>query len=379
MSKLNPIIEALDGIDENFAAEATKKRKAKKPLKIVVISVAAALLLGGTAAAATLGEHPLVKLNGNQVTPKYSSYVNADGWTVETTVVQLPIDTAAYKPAGEIRGVLNGDDIEIYDELGVKVYDVSGDLNIYCNAAKPGETPIHTLHSFSYSDYHEREDITADGVHQIEFWQDPIQAARSAAEQSRYDRMSVDEKVNYLLMWGWDIGYPEYGGFERPTMRELVELGAQTSSGSAVIADFEQLPGEIMPEYYGYEPVSLDGFTEKSGLQTLIFNQIKAADNSTEEKLISQEMFIYTLTDAASGKDVKFTVWRSADEKDVYTDHFGFEYEYISLNNGTTARLHQSGFSSYIVEFEKDGAAYGIQCDIDRELVERVLQKMDLL
>ncbi|MDE7360623.1 MAG: hypothetical protein K2N38_01680 [Oscillospiraceae bacterium] len=373
MNKINPLFDAVSEIDDKTVADFIPKYKTKprKALKIAVITVAAALLLGTTAAATTLGDNPIVKINNNQVVPLHSSYVDENGWTVETTAVRLPFDTTCYTPVGEVRAVFDSELHEdgIYDELGVRLDDVSNGINFYINAEKNGEIPMTLMHGCYYDNYHQHETITPEGEIIIEFWQDPIQALESANRES----MTVDEKLEEWRRYGND--FLEYGGFEHPSMRELYESGSGVSVGSADVHKFESTPSEAM-KLYGYAPVSMDGCSEKAGMTAVMY---KGTDNDTGEYTIFQQMFVYTLVDEQSGAEIVFTVWRSAENKDTYTDHFDFEYEYIQLNTGTQARLHQSADNSYILEFEKDGAAYGLQLGRERNLAESILEKMELL
>lgn len=375
MNKLNPILDAMSEIDDKTVADFIPKYKTKprKALKIAVITAAAVLLFGTTAAAATFGDNPIVKINNKQVTPLYSSYVNEDGWTIETILVKLPVDVSCYTPVGEVRAVLDSEltnhNHSIYDEFGVRLDDVSNGTNYYINVEKSGEIPLSIMHGCAYDNYHQRESMTAEGEISIEFWQDPIQAL----ESKRYEKMTVDEKLEEWKIYGND--FFEYSGFEHPSMRELFEANAKTNIGGADVHMFESVPSEAM-KLYGYAPVSVVGFTEKAGLTAVMY---KGVDEDTGEYTIFQQMFVYTLVEEQSGTEVLFTVWRSAENKDTYTDHFDFEYEYIQLNNGTQARLHQSADKSYILEFEKDGAAYGLHFDGERGLAESILQKMELL
>ncbi len=396
MKQLNPIIEALDGIDEDIAlAAATKKRRIKKPLKIVIISVAAVLLLGTTAAAATLGEHPLVKINSKTVTPKFSSYVDDNGRTIETTVIEYPVDnmdSPGYVPIGEVRGVYNEnavshfDEVQHFDELGIQLDNITYQLRISFNAAKEGEIPIHSIKGTAFDGYHQSESGNADGTEiKIELWKDPIQLAKDALAEKAFARMSVDEKIEFTLREYFDFGHPQLGGFAHPSMRDIFSEDARGSYGPPDVINFKGLPSTVAGKYFDYTFDQPEGFTEKEGLQIIqydnhCYEEIDGISHWTYDgdPIITQQIFIYTMTDSASGKDVKFTVWRSAEEKDVDTSCFKFDYEYIPLNNGTQARLHQSGYT-YIVEFEKDGAAYAFQSDIDRELVERVLKKMGMM
>lgn len=377
MNKLNPILDAMSEIDDKTVADFIPKYKTKprKALKIAAVTVAAVLLLGITAAAATFGDNPIVKINNTQVTPWYSSYVNENGWTIKTTAVEIPIAYCRYRPAGEIRAVFGGDlsDTDFYDELGVRLDDIVNNINFYVDAEKPGEIPFLGLHGTAYSDYHQRETITPEGEILIDIWQDPIQALKSSNEKKKYENMTVDEKLEEWRTYGND--FFEYGGFEHPSMRELFEANAKTSIGNSDVHTFESAPSEAM-KLYGYAPVSVEGFSEKAGMTAVMY---KGTDNDTGEYIISQQMFVYTLVEEQSGAEVLFTVWRSAENKDTYTDHFDFEYEYIQLNNGTQARLHQSADYSYLLEFEKDGAAYGLHLGYERNLAQSILEKMELL
>lgn len=377
MNKLNPILDAMSEIDDKTVADFIPKYKTKpkKALKIAAVTVAAVLLLGITAAAATFGDNPIVKINNTQVTPWHSSYVDKNDRTIETIAVKLPVDISSYTPVGDIRAVFDGElfEVSIYDELGVRLDDVSNDVNFYVNVVKSGETLKSLMHGCSYDNYHQRERITPEGEILIDIWQDPIQALKSSNEKKKNKNMTVDEKLEEWRTYGND--FFEYGGFEHPSMRELIEANAKTCSGIADVHTFESAPSEAM-KLYGYAPVSVEGFSEKAGMTAVMY---KGTDNDTGEYIISQQMFVYTLVEEQSGAEVLFTVWRSAENKDTYTDHFDFEYEYIQLNNGTQARLHQSADYSYLLEFEKDGAAYGLHLGYERDLAQSILEKMELL
>lgn len=388
MNKLNPIFDAVSDIDDKTVADFIPKYKTKPPkaLKIAAVAVAAALLLGTTAAAATLGDDPIVKINNKQVTPWYSSYVNENGWTVKTTAVEIPFAYCRYRPVGEIRAVFysNSSDIRFYDELGVRLDDITDNINFYINAEKPGENPFSGAHGTVYEDYHQSETITPEGEILIDIWQDPVQAVKSANAKKRYENMTVDERIEEMQVYGDLIEFSEFGGFEHPSMRELFEadgMGLYSITNNAV--KFECIPSEAM-KLYKYAPVSINGFSEKAGTTVVLYTNAVLTEDKTRytfigDKEITQQMFVYTLVEEQSGTEVLFTVWRSAENKDTYTDHFDFEYEYIQLNNGTQARLHQSADNSYFLEFEKDGAAYGLQIGRERDLAESILEKMELL
>lgn len=384
MNKINPLFEAVSEIDDKTVANSiqTNKTKPRKAFKIAAIAVAATLMLGTAAAASTFGDDPIVKINDKQVTPWYSSYVNENGWTIETTVVEIPYKRGSYSPVGEIRAVFDDKlvDAVYYDELGIRLNDIANDVVFYIKADKPGETPFNGTKGSFYNNYHFSETISPEGNISIEFWQDPIQALNSANEKKK----TVDEKIEELMVYEEVIGFSEYGGFGHPSVRELVEGGGiGTYSITDSVINFECTPEEAM-KLYGYAPISINGFSEKAGTTVVMYtnavwNEDKTGFTFIGDKEIVQQMFVYTLVEEQSGTEVLFTVWRSAENKDTYTDHFCFEYEYIQLKNGTQARLHQSADNSYILEFEKDGAAYGLQLGHEHDLAESILKKMELL
>ena len=388
MNKLNPLLDVMSELDDKTVADlaAGYARKRKKPWKIVVIAAAAVLLLG-TTAAATFGNDPVVKINHKRVKSIYSSYVNEDGITIETTAVELPVDYCRYRPAGEIRAACDSDTGEIvcYDELGVRLDKISNWLELFVYMEKEGE--MRTLFSRGQADgeHYQGGSMTHDGKEiEIEFWQDPIQALKSAHERKKFERQTVDERLEDFKIYGDPIEYAELGGFKCPTYRELfgaegIEWGSITSGA----ATFKTTPSEVL-KLYDYAPVSLEGFSEKAETSAFLFANPVCSEEEhryiyDDNTRVIQQMFVYTLVEDRSGTDVVFTVWRSAKNKDTYTDHFDFDYEYIPLNNGTQARLHQSVYDFYILEFEKDGAAYGLKFDGGRNFAESILQKMGLL
>lgn len=382
MTKLNPLIEAIGEIDDALVEKAQAPSKKRARIRTLIIAAAAVLLLGTTAAGATFGNNPIVKINNKKVASRYSSYVNEDGWTIETTAVELPVDCCRYQPIGEIRATFDSDthDVVCYDELGVRLNEISNWVNLYVNAEKDGETPFHFISGHVDGDHHQGETMSADGkVIEIEFWQDPAQALKSINDEKKLERITVDERLEVLRIYGDPFEYAELDGFKCPTYRELFEAeGACRITNKA--ANFKSAPSEVM-KLYDYAPVELKGFSEKAGLSVFFFTDEVRWENGLymEVHEITQQMFIYTLVEEQSGTEVLFTVWRSAENKDTYTDHFDFDYEYIPLNNGSNARFHKGLDDIFILEFEKDGAAYGLKFDGERDFAETILERMGLL
>lgn len=381
MTKLNPLIEAMSSIDDVMVEKAQAPVKNRARVRTLIIAAAAVLVLGTTAAGATFGDNPIVKINNKKVTSRYSSYVNEDGWNVETTAVELPVNYCRYQPVGEIRAVFDGDTHETvcYDELGVRLDNIHHWVNLYVYAEKDGEIPFHFSSGHVDDNHHQSETMSADGKEiEIEFWQDPAQALKSINDEKKLEKMTVDERLEELRIYGDPFEYAELDGFKCPTYRELFGaegVGRITNGG----ANFKSAPSEAL-KLYDYAPVSLEGFSEKAETTVFLFTDAERfEDGSFTVTAVTQQMFIYTLVEEQSGTEVLFTVWRSAENKDTYTDHFDFDYEYIPLNDGSNARLHQGLDDIFILEFEKDGAAYGLRLGGERDFAETILEKMELL
>lgn len=383
MTKLNPLIEAIGEIDDALVEKAQAPSKKRARIRTLIIAAAAVLLLGTTAAGATFGNNPIVKINNKRVSSRYSSYVNEDGWTIETTAVELPVNYCRYQPVGEIRATFDGDtqDVVCYDELGVRLdRKVHHWVNLYVHAEKEGETPFLFVSGSADGDHHQGETMSADGKEiEIDFWQDPAQALKSELKDKKFKRQTAEERYADFLIYGDTFEYAELDGFKCPTYHELFAIEDIRITNQAATFP-SMLPNEAM-KLYDYAPVELKGFSEKAGLSVFFFTDEVRWENGLymEVHEITQQMFIYTLVEEQSGAEVLFTVWRSAENKDTYTDHFDFEYEYIPLNNGSNARIHQGLDDIFILEFEKDGAAYGLKFDGERDFAETILERMGLL
>ncbi len=385
MSKLNPLFETITEIDNKIVAEFVPKKlkKPHKALKITVVAAAAALLLGTAATAATFGDDPIVKINNKQVAARHSSYVNESGWTVETTFVELPFKRGSYSPVGEIRAVY--DEFSgigsYYDEFGIQMDNITSNSVVFFSADKSGETPVTGTHGKFGDNYHSSVTVSSDSSNiNVELWQDPIQALQSATAK----KMTIEEQIEMLSLYTSIIEYSGYGGFECPSVRELLETGGKGTfdSVNSVIC-FECAPSEAM-RLYNYAPLQIDGFSEKAGATVVLYTNAVWNENDHEytfsdDEEIVQQMFVYTLIEEESGNEIQFTVWRSEENKDTYTDHFDIEYEYIPLNNGTQACFHRSSDGFYLLEFEADGAAYGLRLNGGRGAADQILNKMDLL
>lgn len=383
MTKLNPLIEAIGEIDDALVEKAQAPSKKRARIRTLIIAAAAVLALGTTAAGATFGNNPIVKINNKRVSSRYSSYVNEDGWTIETTAVELPVNYCRYQPVGEIRATFDSDtqDVVCYDELGVRLdRKVHHWVNLYVHAEKDGETPFLFVSGSADGDHHQGETMSADGKEiEIDFWQDPAQALKSEFKDKKFKRQTAEERYADFLIYGDPFEYAELDGFKCPTYHELFAIEDIRITNQAATFP-SMLPNEAM-KMYDYAPVELKGFSEKAGLSVFFFTDEVRWENGlyVEEHEITQQMFIYTLVEEQSGAEVLFTVWRSAENKDTYTDHFDFDYEYIPLNNGSNARIHQGLDDIFILEFEKDGAAYGLKFDGERDFAETILERMGLL
>lgn len=379
MNDLNPILEAMGEIDERTVAEAAKRPKLKKPLRIAIISVAAAMLLGTSAVAATSGENPVFMIDKKRVDGVYSKYVDSDGWTVRTYGVLTPEDGSNYSPVGEVRAVYDryadqSNDIKIYDELGVEIKDITPSYFWLVKGEKEGETPINSMYStgsvtsatnWAVSISPDKDEIF------INTWFDPIGALKVAAEDAKLARMSIEQKVEYLEATGGSFStFDDYGGIYHPNAYDFFEFDMRSYCNWKSIA--YTVPGTPSAglKVFDYAPLTGAGLSESEGE---VFAVLYI---DSENKEFSQGLYQYTLTDDMSGTPVDFTVWRFADRKETYNDHFGIEYETLITANGTEVKLHRSGYSAYIAEFELDGAYVAFKTSLERDGVERILQNL---
>ena len=402
MNNTNRIFEAMNDLDENYAAEAIlpRKKKMKKPLKIAIIVVAATLLLGTSAVAASSGDHPIMKLNHRQMLADYDEYVNENGWTVKTlTAVEPQDDIPTYRPVGKIRAVYNENDTGIftfYDELGVDL-EITQDTDIFGTAFKDDKSDMHEKGANGPDYLRGRASIAADySWVSYEDWVDPIEYIKYKADEVAWNRKSLQEKADMLnsLEYGRYSTLKDFGGIPHPTAEEHYTVDGCPST---YIHNFDIAPSD-RPDYssndilfkhyitYNYRCIpstalKMFGFTPLIGenMTESVGRCFVKLDIDNDLKEFTQGMYQYSLNDTASGTPIEFTVWHKAELRESFTDHFDFEYEYIELNNGTQARLHRSVSGDYIAEFEYDGAFYAFKTSVDRDGVTRILIDLGVL
>lgn len=117
MTELNPILKALDDIDENIAAEAVRpaKKKMKKPLKIILIAAAAAslaLVVGFASGVVGGGDH---KLNfGVGDSANHSFYFN-----LSSQEFTIPDEFTSRLTHGLYRGEVDTPPSELFRMFGI--------------------------------------------------------------------------------------------------------------------------------------------------------------------------------------------------------------------------------------------------------------------
>ena len=377
MNKTNPIFEALNELNENYAAEAIlpRKKKMKKPLKIALIVVAATLALGTTAIAASSGDRPVMKLNHKEMIADYDEYVNADGWTVKTLTALEPYDEIVpYRPVGRIRAYYENGDFTFYDELGVNINRIAADTDLFGTAFKGDESDLHAKFADGPDYLRGRGGIAGDySSMEFEEWIDPIKYAEYQVMLAKFNRMSIQEKVYYLNLNGYDY-YDGFNGISHPTAEEHFTLDGNAHTSMNGFDDFcafsyQSTPSEVY-KIFGFTPIIGADMTEDTARCFALLNY------NNDNKEFTQGLYQYSLTDMASGTPIDFTAWHYADLKDTFTDHYGFDYEYIELNDGTQARLHRSITGDYIAEFEHEGSAYAFKTSLDRDNVTRILANL---
>ncbi len=392
MTEFNPIFEALDGLDENIAAEAVRpaKKKMKKPLKIAIIAVAATLALGMSAVAATSGSNPIIKINKRQISGDYEEYVNSEGYTVKTVAAVIPqSDMPTYRPIGKIRAEYVDGSFYFYDELGVKINDIAEDTAFYGTSSKDNKVLDSHAKGYESPDYLEGIMTVAADYSYVEYteWVNLIKYAEYKSNTAKWNRLSLQEKIDFYNMELEAAGvnyYNDYGGISHPTTKEQLALNGighfsagdnQITGPDGVFYDpfnaysFENTPTEIF-KLFGFDPLAVEEMSENKCrcFAMLYYDQ--------ELKEFTQGIYQYTLTDDETGAPIEFTAWHYADKRECHTDHFDFDYEYVTLDSGAEARIHRSVNGSYIAEFEKDGAAYAFTTDLDRGIVIRILNNL---
>ena len=136
MTNLNPLLEAMNNIDENIVSDVmSETHKKPRKFKPVLIAAMAATLLTATAitAIATLKAPKQVTINDMAVEPTYKSYVDDDGREIGMYIYDVPDfalgeEREGGTPVGEIKVVRNPEyplkwgEWMIVDEAGNKFY-----------------------------------------------------------------------------------------------------------------------------------------------------------------------------------------------------------------------------------------------------------------
>lgn len=127
INKLNPLLEAMNDIDDAIVTEAAPAKRRPKYFKPLMIAAAAAVLCGATAvtAAANIKMNDEVTLDGKEPAEIiYDVYTDEDGWEISTYMFPLPEyclldEEEGCTPVGKIRAYRVGEhDWEFVDEEG---------------------------------------------------------------------------------------------------------------------------------------------------------------------------------------------------------------------------------------------------------------------
>lgn len=135
MTKLNPLLEAMNGIDDKFvfdtAKNSTNKRKKRIGTMIIAAAAAAACTVASVTAIASLKADRDITVNGVLTDPDYSE-VTYNGTTYSVYVFDLPKEVLDEEKeggtaVGKVKVVRNndgkfGNDWKIVDEAGNSFY-----------------------------------------------------------------------------------------------------------------------------------------------------------------------------------------------------------------------------------------------------------------
>lgn len=136
MNKINPLLEAMNNIDENIVSEVmSDTHKQPRRIKLIPIAASIAVLFTATAitAIATLKAPQQVTINDMAVEPTYKSYVDDEGREINMYIYDVPDfalgeEVEGGTPVGEIKVVKNPEypskwgEWMIVDEAGNKFY-----------------------------------------------------------------------------------------------------------------------------------------------------------------------------------------------------------------------------------------------------------------
>lgn len=109
MTELNPLLEAMNNIDENILANSQKKSRHSLKIKIAVVSAAAAVAaLSGTVVAVNYSRRLTYTTEDKTFEPVCSSYVDDRGNKIETYVLDIPeyallLEKEGYTSTGELK------------------------------------------------------------------------------------------------------------------------------------------------------------------------------------------------------------------------------------------------------------------------------------
>lgn len=167
INKLNPLLEAMNDIDDAIISEAAPaEKKRPKYFKPLIIAAAAAVLCGATAvtAAANIKMNDEVTLDGEKPAEiLYDVYTDEDGWEIRTYAFPLPEyclldEVEGCTAVGKLRAYRVGEhEWELVDEEGNTFPNGVNNMAVKVTCSKKGPGGGHGSVSFRTANFNEVE------------------------------------------------------------------------------------------------------------------------------------------------------------------------------------------------------------------------------
>ena len=163
MNKINPIFDAMSGIDNDIVSGALEKeRKHPKYFEPMMIAAAAAVLCAATAvtAIATIKPPAEVTMNQQPVDVEYDVYIDENGREIRTYTCSIPEyalleEVPGCTAVGKVKAICRGDrDWVLIDEEGTVFTEGVNNLEVFSEAV---DEKRHMLIGFRCANFNEED------------------------------------------------------------------------------------------------------------------------------------------------------------------------------------------------------------------------------
>lgn len=205
MNKINPLLEAMNNIDEKIVSDVmSEPRKQPRKFKLIPIAAAVAVLFTATAitAIASLKAPQQVTINDTPVEPTYKTYYDDLGRKIDMYVYDVPAsalgeEVEGHTPVGDIKAVRNPEypqkwsDWMIVDEAGNVFH--TGINNKYVHIYIRGENSGHGFAVMNLLDGYGMYEIHSDSedgdAEKVEIYFLPAEQGEAFFEQKLNEKL----------------------------------------------------------------------------------------------------------------------------------------------------------------------------------------------